>query len=76
MPRAEGSGASTTAKPSKDASHKLSYERQSSGWEAFRCACGKSVQLSPAFHAKTVRCRGCRREIEIVSRNGVTAATP
>jgi heat shock protein HtpX len=47
----------------------LQYKRPARGrpaWEAFRCACGRPVQLSPAFCAPRVRCGHCRRLIEIV----------
>jgi heat shock protein HtpX len=73
MPRAEGEAAS--AAPAEEAPRKLRYRRQGAGWESFKCACGKAVQLSPAFHARMLRCRGCHREIEIVPTTGVPAGT-
>ncbi len=73
MPKAE---AVATAKPAGPESQQLHYKRQGSGWEGFKCACGKAVQLSPAFHARTIHCRGCRREIEIISDKGVPIPTP
>jgi len=44
----------------------LRYERRNNGWESFRCACGKALQLSPAFDAPSMHCPSCRMEIEIV----------
>jgi heat shock protein HtpX len=73
MPKAE---AVATAKPAGPESQQLHYQRQGSGWEGFKCACGRAVQLSPAFHARTIHCRGCRREIEIISDKGVPIPTP
>jgi heat shock protein HtpX len=43
----------------------LLYQRTRQGWESFRCECGKTVQLSPAFAAPSIRCNGCGRTIEI-----------
>jgi heat shock protein HtpX len=28
-------------------------------WESFRCACGRTIQLSPSFEAPHVTCAGC-----------------
>lgn len=44
----------------------LRFERKSGGWESFKCACGRVNQVSPAFKAKFLRCKGCDRRIEIV----------
>ncbi len=44
----------------------LRYQRKGSGWETFRCDCGRTIQLSPGLLAPTVKCRSCRREIELV----------
>ncbi len=44
----------------------LSYTRTGAGWESFRCRCGRTVQLSPAFRAPQVKCGACRRRIQIV----------
>ena len=64
MPRAAASGAAESA-AATPVPHKLRYERKAPGWEAFKCGCGKAIQLSPAFEARMVRCHGCGREIEI-----------
>ncbi|HVM61549.1 MAG TPA: M48 family metallopeptidase [Verrucomicrobiae bacterium] len=34
-------------------------------WESFRCACGRTIQLSPAFAAPHVTCTACGRTIQI-----------
>jgi heat shock protein HtpX len=44
----------------------LQYKRTGTGWESFRCACGRTIQLSPSFLAHDVRCGACERLIEIV----------
>ena len=41
------------------------YTRTRQGWESFRCTCGRTIQLSPAFAAPSVRCNGCGRQINI-----------
>lgn len=43
----------------------LAYQRATRGWESFRCTCGRTIQLSPAFAAPHVRCHHCRRLIEV-----------
>ncbi len=35
------------------------------GWESFRCACGRTIQLSPAFDASQVRCESCGKTITV-----------
>lgn len=37
------------------------YQRQSKGWESFRCSCGRTVQLSPAFSGDRIKCSGCSK---------------
>ncbi|MFH1748626.1 MAG: M48 family metallopeptidase [Planctomycetota bacterium] len=44
---------------------KMRYKRKGDGWESFKCACGHTVQLSPAFDAPSIHCGKCNREIEI-----------
>jgi heat shock protein HtpX len=75
MPRAGESGAARSAAGSPRP-HRLRYERKIAGWEAFKCGCGKAVQLSPAFDAPIVRCRGCGSEIEVVGPKRVPAGAP
>jgi heat shock protein HtpX len=43
----------------------LLYQRTRQGWESFRCECGKTIQLSPAFSAPSIRCNGCGRTIQV-----------
>ena len=45
----------------------VEYTRTGSGWESFRCACGRTVQLSPGFSAPFVRCNNCGRQIAVTS---------
>jgi heat shock protein HtpX len=43
----------------------LTFRRQGKGWQSFQCSCGASINLSPAFAAKTQSCSRCGRTIEI-----------
>ena len=45
----------------------LQYRRSGTGWESLRCACGRTIQLSPSFAASHIRCDNCGRNIEITS---------
>ncbi|MGD0650848.1 MAG: M48 family metallopeptidase [Verrucomicrobiia bacterium] len=45
----------------------LLYTRTGRGWESFRCACGRTIQISPMFAAPFIRCNNCGREINITS---------
>lgn len=44
----------------------MQYTRKSKGWEAFRCSCGSSVQLSPSFNAPHTTCPKCGRQIDVM----------
>lgn len=50
-----------------DATSPLHYRRQGEGWESFQCACGKTVQISPALGSASITCGGCSRSIRIES---------
>ena len=43
----------------------MSYQRKGDAWESFRCSCDRVQQLSPAFHGKRLRCKGCGQSIQI-----------
>ena len=43
----------------------LNYMRAGHSWESFRCACGRTIQLSPSFAAPHVRCTACGRTITV-----------
>ncbi len=45
----------------------LQFRRAATGWESFRCACGRTLQLSPAFAAPRIRCTHCSRNIEVLA---------
>ena len=34
-------------------------------WESFRCACGRTIQLSPSFDAPHITCTACGRTIAV-----------
>jgi len=41
------------------------HRTKSDGWESFRCACGRTIQLSPAFDASQIHCDSCGRTIDV-----------
>lgn len=49
------------ARTTDGAESHLEYRRRTDGWETFACACGHSLQLSPAFSSHHVTCRKCDR---------------
>lgn len=49
------------------AATEATYLRKSAGWESFRCACGKNLQLSPAFKGSKIVCNSCGRSTTISS---------
>ncbi len=60
--------AAKAARPAPGASAKaepLVFRRRGKGWESFRCACGGTVQLSPAFTADFVKCPKCGQQITV-----------
>ena len=44
------------------------YQRREEGWEAFRCTCGQTIQLSPDFPLNYTVCVKCERRIELRSK--------
>ncbi|MGE0480382.1 MAG: M48 family metallopeptidase [Phycisphaerae bacterium] len=77
VPRA-ATGAGLDAQPgaAADASHALPlrYERRTTGWESFQCACGQNVQISPKIGLDRLRCTRCRRTILIKPLPGAESA--
>lgn len=55
----------TTAAPPVIPLAPLQFHRTGGRWESFRCACGRTIQLSPAFDASHIRCTACGRTIQI-----------
>lgn len=54
------------APPVLAATGALQFHRTNpNSWESFRCACGKTIQLSPAFAAPHLTCTSCGRTITI-----------
>jgi heat shock protein HtpX len=41
------------------------YQRTGPGWQSFRCTCGGSVNLSPAFKGSDADCPKCGQKIQI-----------
>lgn len=52
-----------------EASTESTYQRTTTGWESFRCVCGKTIQLSPSFAAARASCRSCGRHVRILGGN-------
>ncbi|MEE9270204.1 MAG: M48 family metallopeptidase [Candidatus Krumholzibacteria bacterium] len=46
-------------------SRRLEYTRKGTGWETFACACGKLLQMSPAFKGSHLTCNTCGRTTRI-----------
>jgi heat shock protein HtpX len=46
----------------------LEYTRRDDGWDAFRCACGQTIQLGPGFPLDYTVCGKCDRRIELRGR--------
>lgn len=61
---APDSRAKTTDKVDSS-SRTLEYQRKGSGWETFACACGRLMQLSPAFRGRQLVCKSCGRHVNI-----------
>jgi heat shock protein HtpX len=49
----------STGQVAASAAAGASYKRQGTGWESFTCACGKTLQLSPAFEGTQIACSQC-----------------
>jgi len=41
----------------------LTFKYTPGKWQSFRCACGRTVNISPSFRARHIRCPGCGRTI-------------
>ena len=70
LPRAEvgqgTAGAAPVGAPAAGAElAPLHYRRQGQGWESFRCACERTVQIGPSLLATSLRCPGCHRTIMV-----------
>ncbi len=48
-----------------------SYQRTGKGWESFRCGCGRTLQISPAFVGDNLVCSSCGRVTKIKPFGGV-----
>jgi len=65
--RPASGAASQKAAETPDASdaEPLVFQRKPGQWQSVRCACGRTIQVSPSFSAPHIRCRNCRRQIRI-----------
>jgi heat shock protein HtpX len=71
VPRSE---AEKTAQPvalpaAVEAGGTLRYRRATSGWEAFSCTCGQTIQLGAGYPLDYTICAKCNRRIEIASKS-------
>lgn len=48
------------------APQELQFQRQSRGWESFRCACGRVMPISPGFLGTHLHCSRCGRRIAVL----------
>lgn len=62
VPKATPAGDAPRGKPEGPST----YHRKGAGWESFRCACGQTIQLSPAFSAERVSCKKCGRHVKVI----------
>ncbi|MDH3215316.1 MAG: M48 family metallopeptidase [Candidatus Krumholzibacteria bacterium] len=60
-PRATAQGDTESGSRSRE----LEYVRKGRGWETFACACGRLLQLSPAFSGQELRCKSCGKRVRI-----------
>ncbi len=60
----KGGAAKKEAAPSE--AEPLVFKRRGKGWQGFKCTCGATVNVSPAFRGDTVKCPKCGRKIKIV----------
>ena len=58
VPKAQPSASAKADEP-------LTFRRQGKGWQSFQCSCGASINLSPAFEAKSKTCGRCGRTIDV-----------
>jgi heat shock protein HtpX len=65
-PAAEGRSAPLSREASLPEPPLVYRRRVQKGWESFKCACGRAIQLSPSLQASRLRCSRCRREIDIL----------
>jgi heat shock protein HtpX len=64
-PRCKRAHALPAAESRAEPDGPLRFQRRGEGWESFRCRCGHTVQLSPAFKLDKTRCRKCGTAIEL-----------
>jgi heat shock protein HtpX len=43
----------------------MTYTRKGHKWESFKCRCGHTLNLSPAFQGASVRCSKCQTKISV-----------
>jgi heat shock protein HtpX len=73
VPLEERAEAGSGPGPSGAAAPPLRFERRGTGWDSFRCACGRTIQVSPALMVGAFRCPRCAREIRIETPAGPRA---
>ncbi len=58
-------GALGDAHKNDKSTNTLTYQRKTNGWEAFKCPCGATIQISASFSAPRINCPKCRATIEV-----------
>ena len=62
---AEGIQAMNPNAEAKKMQPEMTYRRKRTGWESFKCICGKQYQLSPTFQEGEIACSQCGRMMKI-----------
>jgi heat shock protein HtpX len=53
--------------PAAQSGERLRFVRKPNTWSSFKCACNRTISLSPAYQGSTVTCPNCKRTIEIAT---------
>jgi heat shock protein HtpX len=62
---AAGPGGPPSIPQAEPVGERYEYARKGTGWESFSCACGNTLQLSPAFRGTILSCKLCGRNTVI-----------
>jgi len=64
-PTAPVAATTSTSTPPVIPSVPLQFRRTGTGWQSLRCACGRTIQISPSFAAPQIRCASCGQTITV-----------
>ena len=65
VPATTAAGAQPALPTASSGTSGLQYKRSGEGWDAFRCACGQTIQLGPDFPLDYTVCAKCNSRIEL-----------